>query len=98
MTNGLYGNYRLSSAVAVLYGSHLALIASLNAVLWWLARKDSWHDIAGAIFPVLVFVPCTVVAAIAPEYAHYFWSLAFGAMLVRPFIGWWQGKTSDPQP
>jgi uncharacterized membrane protein len=97
VTNGLYGNYRLSSAVAVLYGSHLALIASLNAVLWWFARKDSWHDIAGAVFPVLVFVPGTLIAAIAPEYAVYFWCLAFGAIVVRPLTEWWRGKASDPQ-
>src|SRR5256886_16832098 len=51
-TNGLYGNYRLSSAVAVLYGAHLTIIAGLNALLWWLARESSrWHEIAGAIFP-----------------------------------------------
>src|SRR5262245_53036257 len=39
VTNGLYGNYRLSSAVAVLYGIHLAVIAGLNALLWW-ARHE----------------------------------------------------------
>ena len=98
VTNGLYGNYRLSSAVAVLYGINLTLIAGLNALLWWLTRTDNWHEIAGAIFPLLVFVPCIAVAAIAPQYVQYFWGLAFGALLVRPFIGWWQGKTSDPQP
>ena len=83
VTNGLYGNYRLASAVAVLYGAHLTLIASLNALLWWLTRRDNWHEIAGAIFPVLVFVPGTVIAAIYPEYVQYFWCLAFGALLVR---------------
>src|SRR5947207_2481660 len=84
VTNGLYGNYRLSSAVAVLYGIHLTLIAGLNAVLWWLARGNSqWYEIAGAIFPVLVFVPGTVIAAIVPQYVQYFWCLAFGALLVR---------------
>jgi uncharacterized membrane protein len=39
VTNGLYSNYRLSSAVAVLYGIHLTTIAALNALLWWLTRK-----------------------------------------------------------
>ena len=51
VTNGLYGNYRLSSAVAVLYGINLTLIAGLNALLWWLTRTDNWHEIAVAIFP-----------------------------------------------
>jgi len=88
VTNGLYGNYRLSSAVAVLYGSHLTVIAGLNALLWWLARKSSrWHEIATAIFPVLVFVPGTVIAAFFPQYVQYFWGLAFGALLVRRFAG-----------
>ena len=83
VTNGLYGNYRLSSAVAVLYGIHLTVIAGLNALLWWFARRDSWPDIAAAIFPVLVFVPGTVVAALAPQYVQYFWCLAFLAVVVR---------------
>ena len=83
VTNGLYGNYRLSSAVAVLYGIHLTVIAGLNALLWWFCRRHSWHDIAGAIFPVLVFVPGTVIAAIVPQYAQYFWCLAFLAVLMR---------------
>ena len=83
VTNGLYGNYRLSSAVAVLYGIHLTIIAGLNALLWWFCRSHSWHDIAGAIFPVLVFVPGTVIAAIAPQYVQYFWCLAFLAVLMR---------------
>src|SRR5437764_6060208 len=40
VSNGLYGSYRLSSAVAVLYGLHLTAIAGLNLVLWWLATRD----------------------------------------------------------
>jgi uncharacterized membrane protein len=35
VTNGLYINYSMSSAVAVLYGLHLTAIAGLNAWLWW---------------------------------------------------------------
>ena len=83
VTNGLYGNYRLSSAVAVLYGIHLTVIAGLNALLWWFCERHSWHDIAGAVFPVLVFVPGTVIAAIVPQYVQYFWCLAFLAVLMR---------------
>jgi len=83
VTNGLYGNYRLSSAVAVLYGIHLTVIAGLNAVLWWLARKESWREVAGAIFPVLIFVPGTAIAAVFPQYVQYFWCLAFLGLVVR---------------
>jgi uncharacterized membrane protein len=94
VTNGLYGNYRLSSAVAVLYGIHLTVIAGLNALLWWFCRRHSWHDIAGAIFPVLVFVPGTVIAAIAPQYAQYFWCLAFLAVLMRRLAAPREGSRS----
>ncbi|WP_315801013.1 TMEM175 family protein [Bradyrhizobium sp. SZCCHNS3002] len=87
VTNGLYGGYRLSSAVAVLYGLHLTIIASLNAALWWLALPSGRHaEIAGAIFPVIVFVPGIVIAAIAPEYVQYFWMLGFGGFLARRFV------------
>jgi TMEM175 potassium channel family protein len=85
VTNGLYGNYRLSSPVAVLYGLNLTLIGGLNALLWWLARKDSWRDVAGAIFPVLIFVPGTAIAAVFPQYVQYFWCLAFLGLVVRRF-------------
>jgi uncharacterized membrane protein len=85
VTNGLYGNYRVSSAVAVLYGLNLTAIAGLNALLWWLVRQRTWHEFASAIFPLLVFAPGTVIAAIYPQYVQYFWGLAFGALLVRRF-------------
>ena len=87
VTNGLYGGYAMSSAVAVLYGSHLTVIAALNAWLWWLTAQARRHpEIVGAIFPVVVFVPGTAVAAVNPHYAPYFWSLGFGALLVRRFV------------
>jgi|SRR5689334_22575303 len=85
VTNGLYGNYRLATAVAVLYGLHLTVIAGLNALLWLLARKGRWFEVAGAIFPVLVFVPGIAIAAIVPQYVQYFWCLAFLGLVVRRF-------------
>ena len=87
VTNSLYGSYRLSSAVAVLYGLHLTAIASLNAVLWWFATRDGkpHPELLGAAFPVMVFLPCTVIALYAPQYVTYFWFLAFGGLLVRRF-------------
>ena len=39
VTNGLYGVYRLDSVVAVIYGIHLTVIATLNALLWVLALR-----------------------------------------------------------
>ncbi len=89
VTNNLYGNYRLSSAVAVLYGLHLTAIAGLNALLWWFATRDGkpHPELWGAVFPVLVFLPCTGIALYAPQYVAYFWFLAFGGLFVRRFAG-----------
>src|SRR5436305_8581197 len=39
VTNGLYGIYRLDGVIAVIYGVHLTVIATLNALLWILALK-----------------------------------------------------------
>ena len=43
VTNGLYGSYRLDGVVAVIYGFHLTLIATVNALLWILALRGR-HD------------------------------------------------------
>ena len=40
VTNGLYGVFRLDGIVAVIYGIHLTVIATLNALLWALALKE----------------------------------------------------------
>jgi len=86
VTNGLYGSYRLDGVVAVIYGFHLLVIASLNAVLWVLAlrgRSDP-HLMATALFPVFVFVLGTAVALLAPRIAQFVWCLAF----LSPLAGW----------
>jgi uncharacterized membrane protein len=83
VTNGLYGNYGMSSAVAVIFGLHLTIIAGLNAWLWWLVMHGFRQQLIAALFPLAVFLPGTVVAAMAPQYATYFWFLAFGALLIR---------------
>ncbi|WP_426418894.1 TMEM175 family protein [Bradyrhizobium genosp. A] len=83
VTNGLYGNYGMSSAVAVLFGLHLTVIAGLNATLWWLVMRGFRHQLIAALFPLAVFLPGTLVAAVAPQYATYFWFLAFGGLLIR---------------
>ncbi|MGC2779643.1 MAG: TMEM175 family protein [Bradyrhizobium sp.] len=96
VTNSLYGSYRLSSAVAVLYGLHLTIIASLNAVLWWIAARGGRHaEIVGAIFPVFVFVPGIVIAAFAPEYVQFFWMLGFGGLVARRFV---RPQPAEPVP
>jgi uncharacterized membrane protein len=86
VTNGLYGVYRLDSVVAVTYGFHLTVIASLNAVLWVLALRGHRNPelLANAIFPVFALLFGTVMAAVAPFVAQFTWCLAFGA----PLAGW----------
>jgi uncharacterized membrane protein len=88
VTNGLYSSYRLSSAVAVLYGLHLTAIAGLNAVLWWLATRNGKRhpELWAAAFPLMVFLPSTAIALYAPQYVTYFWFIAFGGLLVRRLV------------
>ncbi len=86
VTNGLYGSYRLDSVVAIVYGVHLLLIATLNGLLWILAlrdRRDTQMLVTG-VFPVAVFLCATVVAFINPFVAQFTWCLAF----LSPFAGW----------
>ncbi len=85
VTNGLYGNYAMSNAVAVLYGLHLTIIAGLNAWLWWTVLGGWRPEMTASLFPVLVFLPGTAVAAVAPPYAPYLWFIAFGALAIRRF-------------
>ena len=90
VTNGLYGAYRLDGVLAVLYGIHLTIIATLNAVLWVLAlkgRRDP-HLLATALLPVVVFVLGTVVALFAPPIAQFVWCLAFLAPLAGRIAAW----------
>lgn len=86
ITNGLYSSYGVSSAVAVLYGLHLTAIASLNAWLWWIVLGGWRPEFVAMLFPVLVFLPGTMIAAVAPEYASYLWFLAFGGALIQRLI------------
>jgi uncharacterized membrane protein len=86
VTNGLYGSYRLDGVVAVIYGVHLTVIASLNALLWVFALRGR-HDpqlLATALVPVVVFVIGTTTAIVAPKAAQFIWCLAF----LSPLGGW----------
>ncbi|MGY4623726.1 TMEM175 family protein [Bradyrhizobium sp. USDA 4486] len=85
VTNGLYTNYAMSSAVAVLYGLHLTAIAGLNAWLWWTILGGWRRETMASLFPLLVFIPGTIVAAFAPHIAPFLWFIAFGGILIRRF-------------
>ncbi|WFU44216.1 hypothetical protein QA640_18255 [Bradyrhizobium sp. CB82] len=45
------------------------------------------HEFGTALFPLVVFLPGTAVAAVVPQYATYVWFLAFGALLIRRLAG-----------
>ncbi|CAN5220249.1 TMEM175 family protein [soil metagenome] len=85
-TNGLYGSYQSSNVVAVIYGVHLTIIATLNALLWLIALhgRRRWSYLVAAIYPVLAFLLGTAAAMVAPKTAPYFWSTAFAA----PLMAW----------
>jgi uncharacterized membrane protein len=86
VTNGLYGSYRLDGVVAMIYGIHLLIIATLNGLLWILALRGRSDPqlMATALFPILVFVIATAVASISPKVAQFTWCLAF----LSPVAGW----------
>jgi hypothetical protein len=70
----------------VIYGVHLTVIASLNALLWVFALRGR-HDpqlLATALVPVVVFVIGTTTAIVAPKAAQFIWCLAF----LSPLGGW----------
>lgn len=85
VTNGLYTNYGMSSAVAVLYGLHLTAIAGLNAWLWWTILGGWRHEIMASVFPLAVFIPGTIVATFAPHVAPFVWFIAFGGVVIQRF-------------
>src|SRR3954454_8722270 len=95
VTNGLYGVYRLDSVVAVSYGFHLTIIASLNALLWMLALRGRRQSelLAIAVFPVFALVFATAMGAVAPFVAQFMWCLAFGA----PLAGWLAARRWPPR-
>jgi hypothetical protein len=45
----------MSSAVAVLFGLHLTVIAGLNATLWWLVMRGFGYQLIAALFPLAVW-------------------------------------------
>lgn len=93
VTNGLYGSYRFDGVVAVIYGMHLATIATLNGLLWVIAlrgRRDLPLRVT-VLFPILVFVVGTAIATFSPKAAQFIWCLAF----LSPIAGWLTGRRAS---
>jgi uncharacterized membrane protein len=92
-TNGLYGSYRLSTVVAVIYGGHLTVIAALNALLWFIALegRGDREALTRAIFPAILFPLGTAAAFITPSAAQFVWLLGFAA----PLLGGLGGRSNE---
>lgn len=87
-TTGLYGAYPDAADIILLYACHLALIALLNLVLWWMAVSPNrdWHHIGAPAVAAVIFVLATVVAAFVPHAARYAWMLAFVGPVVAALV------------
>lgn len=82
-TNSLYGSYSASSVVAAIYGFHLALIATLNTVLWLIAFEGRFRpEFLASAAATVIFVAGAATALVSPEAAKYVWFLAFGSPVV----------------
>jgi uncharacterized membrane protein len=90
-TNSLYGTYRFSSVITVVYGLHLTLIGAFNAFLWFLALRGTTHHravLGAAVVPPILFLIGSVAGFFAPNLSLYIWNLAFAA----PLVGWLLGR------
>ena len=95
-TNGLYGAYRHNGPVAILYFSHMTLIASLNMLLWYIAlgRDARGRPFLAALVPVTLGIAAVILANINPDYAPYPMLLAFAA----PLVTWRWTKAEETLP
>jgi hypothetical protein len=63
------------------------VIAGLHASSGGLRPAPVFHpELVASSFSQLMFVPGTIVAVFRPEYAIYFWVLAFGGLVVRRLL------------
>ena len=79
ITTSLAGR-SLSEGVAEIYGTHLALLGSLNLVLWLdVHRRVAAHtQIAGSAMVLILFLAALgCIAMQQPAYAKYFWLACF---------------------
>jgi uncharacterized membrane protein len=84
VTSGLYGSYSQAHDVATLYALNLALIATINLVLWVMAVTPGrdWPALGAPAFSALVFIAAFAVAPFAPWFISFIWPLAF----IAPFF------------
>jgi TMEM175 potassium channel family protein len=87
ITTGLYGTYGNARDIVVLYSCHMAAIATLNALLWFLAAlpRGEPERLVAPAFATAVFVAATLVALVAPQtyIAPLMWFGAFASPVVE---------------
>jgi uncharacterized membrane protein len=89
-TTGLYGAHQANSVTSTVYAGLLAIIASLNALLWFLALPNpaAGFQFWSALAPALVFIVAICVAPFNPTAAQYVMPCAF----LAPFLGWFLSR------
>ncbi|WP_420132503.1 TMEM175 family protein [Rhodopseudomonas sp.] len=96
VTCGLYGNNYDSPNVTVLYGANLAMIGTLNAVLWAIpiARKKDWITLTTPVFSAGLLVAASVASLVDPHAPKYIWPLAF----LSPVVSAYAERLSQRKP
>ncbi len=84
VTSGLYGSYSGARDVVTIYALNLALIATINLVLWVMAALPhrNWPVLGAPAFSALVMITALIMAPLSPSLAPYIWPLAFVAPMV----------------
>jgi hypothetical protein len=81
---GLWGHSGTTPAVVVIYGTHLALIASLNLLLWInVHRSVAAHtQIVRSSLALTLFLMASAIGATQPYIAPYLWFAVFAISLL----------------
>jgi uncharacterized membrane protein len=88
LSTGLYGRYPNAPDIIALFSIHLAVISSLNLILWVMAavpRRD-WDAIGAPSFATIVFAIATGAAFMAPWLAKYIWIVGFGSSAFASYL------------
>jgi uncharacterized membrane protein len=88
VTSGLYGSYLDAGDVVTIYAFNLALIATINLVLWVMAAapRGDRPVLSAPAFSALVMILALLVAPFAPSLTRYIWPLAFVAPILASMI------------
>jgi uncharacterized membrane protein len=84
ISTGLWGHSGTTPAVVVIYGTHLALIASLNLLLWInVHRSVAAHaQIVRSSLALTLFLMALAIGATQPYIAPYLWFAVFAISLL----------------